>query len=109
MFAILGTTYGVGDGSTTFNLPNLQQRFPLGKAASGTGSTLGGTGGAIDHLHTVDPPSTQSATSNEMWTVVEGGGQNVAQDDHVHDVDITQFNSGTNNSPYLVVNYIVKY
>ena len=44
--------YGNGDGSTTFNIPNLQQRFPLGKAASGTGSTLGGTGGAIDHTHT---------------------------------------------------------
>lgn len=32
-------------------LPNLCQRFPLGKAASGTGSTMGGTGGAIDHTH----------------------------------------------------------
>jgi microcystin-dependent protein len=52
LFGIIGTTYGVGDGSTTFNIPNLQQRFPLGKAASGTGATLGGTGGAIDHTHT---------------------------------------------------------
>lgn len=52
LFAVLSTTYGVGDGSTTFNVPNLQQRFPLGKAASGTGATLGGTGGAIDHTHT---------------------------------------------------------
>ena len=48
LFSILGTAYGAGDGSTTFNLPNMQQRFPLGKAASGTGSTLGGTGGQID-------------------------------------------------------------
>lgn len=46
--------FGNGDGSTTFNIPNLQQRFPLGKATSGTGATLGGTGGAIDHTHTVD-------------------------------------------------------
>jgi microcystin-dependent protein len=52
LFGIIGTTYGVGDGSTTFNIPNLQQKFPLGKAASGTGATLGGTGGAIDHTHT---------------------------------------------------------
>lgn len=51
LFAILGTTYGAGDGSTTFNLPDLRQRFPMGKAVSGTGSTLGGTGGAIDHTH----------------------------------------------------------
>lgn len=53
LFAVIGTTYGVGDGSTTFNIPNLTQRFPLGKAASGTGATLGATGGAIDHLHNV--------------------------------------------------------
>lgn len=52
LFAIISTAYGVGDGSTTFNLPDVQQKFPLGKAASGTGSTLGGSGGTIDHTHT---------------------------------------------------------
>lgn len=52
LFAIMGTTYGAGNGSTTFNLPDLRQRFPLGKAASGTGSTLGSSGGSIDHTHT---------------------------------------------------------
>lgn len=51
LFSAIGTTYGAGDGSTTFGLPNLQQRFPLGKASSGTGVTLGSTGGAIDHVH----------------------------------------------------------
>ena len=34
LFAILSTSYGVGDGSTTFNLPNLKGRFPLGYSAS---------------------------------------------------------------------------
>jgi microcystin-dependent protein len=53
LFAIIGTSYGAGDGSTTFNVPDYRQRFPLGKAASGTGSTLGGTGGTIDHGHSV--------------------------------------------------------
>jgi len=52
LFAVLGITYGAGDGVTTFNVPDLQQRFPLGKATAGTGSTLGATGGAIDHTHT---------------------------------------------------------
>lgn len=52
LFNVLGTTYGAGDGSTTFGLPDLRQRFPLGLAAAGTGSTLGATGGAIDHTHT---------------------------------------------------------
>lgn len=57
LFAAIGTAYGAGNGSTTFNLPDLRQRFPLGKAASGTGATLGGTGGAIDHVHDLDNTS----------------------------------------------------
>lgn len=62
LFTKFGTTYGAGDGSTTFNAPDLQQRFPLGKAASGTGNTLGATGGAIDHTHT-GPNHTHSIAS----------------------------------------------
>lgn len=69
LFGVIGTTYGAGNGSTTFNVPDLRQRFPMGKAAAGTGSTLGGTGGSLnavvvshnhtqgDHNHTQDAHS----------------------------------------------------
>ena len=30
LFSVIGTTYGSGDGSTTFNIPNMKGRFPLG-------------------------------------------------------------------------------
>lgn len=63
LFAIVGTTYGVGDGSTTFNVPNMVGRFPLGKAASGTGSTVGNSGGNIDHTHT-GPSHTHTGPSH---------------------------------------------
>lgn len=63
LFDVIGTTYGTGDGSTTFNVPDLRQRFPLGLAASGTGSTLGGNGGTIDHVHT--GPSHQHSISSD--------------------------------------------
>lgn len=53
LFDVIGITYGVGDGSTTFAVPDFRQRFPIGLAAGGTGSVLGGTGGAIDHGHSV--------------------------------------------------------
>ncbi len=43
LFTIIGTTYGVGDGSTTFNTPDLQDNVPVGK--SGT-KNLASTGGA---------------------------------------------------------------
>ena len=36
LFAVIGTTYGGGDGSTTFNLPNLTDRFLQGSSISGT-------------------------------------------------------------------------
>jgi microcystin-dependent protein len=43
LFAVVGTTYGAGDGSTTFNTPNLADNVPIGK--SGT-KALASTGGA---------------------------------------------------------------
>src|SRR5690349_20866431 len=38
LFAICGTTFGAGDGSTTFNLPDLRSRVPVG-SGQGTGLT----------------------------------------------------------------------
>jgi len=57
LFAVIGETYGVGDGATTFNLPDQQGRMPIGVAASGTASVLGETGGAIDHVHGLNTPT----------------------------------------------------
>lgn len=53
LFAAIGTAFGAGDGTTTFNVPDMRQRFPLGKATSGTGAVLGGSGGQVDHTHSV--------------------------------------------------------
>jgi len=50
LFAVIAHRFGGAGG--TFNVPDLQQRFALGKAAAGTGATLGSTGGLIDHTHT---------------------------------------------------------
>lgn len=41
LFTSIGTTYGIGNGSTTFNLPNLQDRFPMGKGTNSLGQTSG--------------------------------------------------------------------
>jgi len=51
LFAVVGTLHGAGDGASTFNLPDLRQRFVLGKADFGVGSAVGAKGGAIDHVH----------------------------------------------------------
>jgi microcystin-dependent protein len=51
LFAIIGTTYGVGDNSTTFNIPNLKGRVSAGYDVSNSvlpfSSTLGAIGGSI--------------------------------------------------------------
>jgi microcystin-dependent protein len=49
LFSVLSTTYGAGDGSTTFNVPNMAGRIPVGagtgaqQGASGSGVITGGT------------------------------------------------------------------
>jgi microcystin-dependent protein len=84
LFTTIGTTYGSGDGSTTFNLPDLRGRVVAGEddmggtaasrltaAGSGiTGTTLGATGGTETHtLTTAQMPShthTQDAHSHAV-------------------------------------------
>ncbi len=41
LYTVIGDTYGAGDGSTTFNLPNLVDKFIEGSAAAGTVKSAG--------------------------------------------------------------------
>ena len=120
LFAAIGTTYGAGDGSTTFALPDLRGRFPLGKAASGTGSSLGSTGGSIDHTHTGpshthatdtigSPDSTELVNNMVAGTKVAVGS---GSHGHIAGDQVTTAGgtgaTGTGNAPFLSVNYIIK-
>jgi len=40
LFTAIGTTYGAGDGSTTFNLPDMRNRYPIGAGDNALGSYL---------------------------------------------------------------------
>lgn len=95
LFLVIGTTFGVGDGSTTFELPDLQGRFPLGLAAADTGSTLGGTGGSIDptidiahthglgaHVHDIGHGHTDTLTTSST------GSHTHAMPSHTHTTSI---------------------
>ena len=50
LYAVIGTTFGVGDGSTTFNRPDYRDRVPLGASAT---RALGVSGGSATHTHTL--------------------------------------------------------
>ena len=51
LFDVIGTSFGPGNGSDTFNLPNMADRFPAGKGS--TFSVVGSSAGASTHNHTV--------------------------------------------------------
>jgi microcystin-dependent protein len=101
LLGAIGATYGAGDGLATFNLPDLRQRFPLGMASSGTGSTLGGTGGAIDHTHNFTPAGNVSQPTfiGSAGTTASDGVDHVhSGPSHTHDVDIGAFASGAGSA-----------
>jgi microcystin-dependent protein len=77
LYALIGTTFGVGDGTTTFNLPNYKNRMPYGADTVAVGAT-GGSANAIvvSHTHT----GTTGTTSNDhihtaTSTVTDSGHQ----------------------------------
>jgi microcystin-dependent protein len=99
LYAVVGTTYGSGDGSTTFNVPDLRGRVAAGKDNMGgsaasrltsggsgiTGTTLGAAGGAETHTlttaqmpthtHTQDPHAHAPNTGgNSFFVNVNTGG-----------------------------------
>lgn len=64
LFKVIGTKYGEGDGSTTFNLPNLKGRVPVGLDGNDTDfGTIGKTGGEKIHLHDLTSGAAQIKTN----------------------------------------------
>ena len=131
LYAVIGTTFGIGDGSTTFNLPDYRNRMAIG---SGTTSALAGTGGSNDaivvsHTHT-GTTNGQSADHSHTTAfggfLTPGGGSgsyvgggsgssltntNGVSNDHNHSfTTASSGSSGTNANlpPYLGINFIIK-
>jgi microcystin-dependent protein len=94
LFAVIGTTFGAGDGSTTFNLPDFRQRLPIGRAASGSLNTIGATAGSWDHTH---GPGTLTVASH---THTSG---TLAVASHTHGAGTLQVASHTHGAGTLTV------
>ena len=57
LFAVIGVIYGVGDNSTTFNLPDMRRKTGVGAGGTSTailGNTVGSKGGEETHLLNVN-------------------------------------------------------
>ncbi len=66
LFTAIGTTYGTGDGSTTFNVPDLRGRFPLGKDNMGGTSANRVTAPEADNLGQASGAESHILTTNEL-------------------------------------------
>ena len=116
LFAVIGTTYGAGDGTTTFNLPDFRGRTGVGKSASGTFANLGTKTGA----ETVTLNINQIPSHNHSYTKTNGSAASDFDRTFqstgvvsISQVSATSGNTGggqahNNIQPSLVQNKIIK-
>lgn len=97
LFICIASVYGNGDGSTTFNVPNMAGRFVAGPSSS-LSNTLGATGGSLNN------PISVSYTANANGT---GGGSGVALFLGGTGTVITSSGSPSIIPPYIITNYII--
>ena len=104
LFAVISTTYGVGDGSTTFNLPDLRGEFVRGLDNSrgvDSGRTLGSFQDHAIEAHT------HTGTSGDAGTdpTKEGGGRRDS-DDGTYTTGST--GGGETRPRNIALNFIIK-
>lgn len=132
LFAVIGTTYGSGDGSTTFNLPDLRGRSAFGvdnmggtaanRITSGgsgiTGTTLGAAGGAETvTLSTSQIPSHNHYPTGNLSQISAGGFSGYGYYNGVNSGNAgsnapmsSTGGGGAHNTvpPAIILNYIIK-
>jgi microcystin-dependent protein len=110
LFAAISTTYGIGDGSTTFNLPNLQGNVPVGyKSGDADFGTLGQTAGEKTHLLT----TTEMPAHTHSVAYGSGGPVGLSNAGTAGGGSVTTGSAGSggahnNLQPYLALNFIIK-
>jgi microcystin-dependent protein len=135
LFAIVGTTYGAGNGSTTFDLPDLQDNVAVGKsgtkalASSGGANTVSATGNVggstanaslsvaqlAAHSHNMNVGG-RAASQNQLDQDIPGQAPENKQTNQTGSGSAHQHNMSANFTgdatsvlqPYLTVIYIIK-
>jgi microcystin-dependent protein len=108
LFTITSTTYGVGDGTTTFNVPDLRGRVPMG-AGTGTGLTARTLGSTLG-VESVTLTAAQSGTTahghavSSSTTLGDAGAQtatgSIVTGSHGHTLRV--FWSGTTSHDHAI-------
>ena len=138
LFVLFGTTFGAGNGSTTFNLPNYKNRMPYGADTVAIGATGGSANSVVvSHTHTATSTSTSTVTDPGHFHISgfsSGGGgtsaylkaQNAAAEVSLVNTSTQTTGvtvatatattntpegvsgTGANLPPYLAINFIIK-
>ena len=136
LFAVIGTTYGAGDGSSTFTIPDLQDNVPVGKSnnkalastggantVTATGNVAGSTANAslstsqlASHSHSITRStsygggSTVVSHSNNAGGTTSYGTSNTGSGSaHSHNMSANFSGDATSVlQPYLTIIYIIK-
>jgi microcystin-dependent protein len=124
---VVGTTYGSGDGSTTFNLPDLRGRVVAGEDDMGgtsanrltglsggvDGDILGAAGGA--ETHTLTTAELASHSHPAFYTSDTGGGATGVIGTSIQSANYTANTASSGSStahnnvqPTFILNYIIK-
>ena len=108
LFSVIGTEYGSGDGSTTFNLPDMQGRVPVGVASGGKTevNALGNNEGLaatlrnVAHLHHLG--SAQASGNGGGWVPY------LTKVNQYSGAAMSGYADNSDKPAYLVVNFIIK-
>lgn len=117
LFAVMGTTFGAGNGSTTFNLPDFRRRVAVGAGGTGTivlGNAVGNKGGEESHSLTVAEMPAHSHNFGAYGYNSGGAPQQVYRmwGSGYYTASVNNAGGGEAHNiiqPSLVVNYIIKY
>lgn len=115
LFEVLGTTYGTGDGTTTFNVPDLRKRYPLMK---GDNDTIGTTGGSESLYAQANPrgdglnyKNAGRSFTTDYWVDGWSGGLKGAggrENSNAGIIVVGTTDPSTSREPYIICNYIIR-
>jgi len=94
LYALIGTTYGAGDGSTTFNLPDSRGRVAVNLSAiDAEFNVIGEKSGEKTHVNTV---AELPAHGHDQYVSANSGGSSI-RIDYTSDASSVTYSQGINN------------